>query len=585
MIETIKKMLRVLFDWKENREILRWLGGIISSYKRYVVLFLIINMTSMLISLGSSIAGRYVVDAATGFRSELFFRYIVIMLVTTVVSILISSASGMLSSYVNDKFAFGIRAKMYDRVQRSSWLQILRYHSGDLLTRLTGDIDTVASALIGIIPNTVVTVCHLLLVLIILLKYDPTLAVIGLIIGPLGMIAAVLARKKYSYYQTKLRESQSEYNSFMQESLAGISVVKTFQLEDANNRRFAEIHRKRLKLILQSAALNHLMGSVMRLVYSIGYVLTFSWCAYRLTLAADGTEPTYTYGMMTLFLSLVSQVQGTIRSLGGLVPRFYSLMVSAKRVMEITGLDAEASADTDTVPAEVGLTADNVTFTYDAEQDQVLRRMSFEIPAGSRVGIVGMSGAGKTTLVRLLLALIRPDEGTLSYLDENGTAEPVTPASRRFISYVPQGNTLMSGSVRSNLLAGDPQADDAAMWAALEMADAAEFLRKSPLGLDTVLGEGAGGVSEGQAQRVAIARALLRDRPVLILDEATSALDEETEQRIFERITSGSRKTCFIITHRRSMLRYCDQILTIDSDGCASLTAYCPEQANDTAVR
>lgn len=531
----------------------------------------------MLISLASAVAGRYVVDAATGFKSNLFFRYILIMLVTTVVSIVISSFSTMFSNYVNEKFAFGIRAKMYDRVQRSSWQKLTKYHSGDLLSRLSGDVDTISSSLVSIVPNAVVTLIQLILIVVILLKYDPVLVIIGLIVGPVGLIATVLFRKKYAYYQTQLKQSNSEYYAFMQETLSNSSVVKSFQLEEQNNERFRKIRDERMKLVVRSARLNSIMSSLMRLVYSVGYVVTFSWCAYNLTTATTfineaGIEvATYTYGTMTLFLALVTQIQNSIKTLGTIVPQCYSLVVSAKRIREITELESEEYENLTTMPKTVGLRAEDVSFTYDGEEAAVLKNLRFDIPSGSRVGIVGTSGAGKTTFIRLLLSLVKPDNGTLQYIDENGNAEAVSGSSRRFISYVPQGNTLMSGSVRENLLSGNSDATDEEMWQSLEVACAADFLRKTPKGLDTVLTEDAGGLSEGQAQRVAIARALLRNRPVLILDEATSALDEGTEAKIFERISAMNDRTCFIITHRSSMLKYCNTILEIGDDGKAEI--------------
>ena len=506
----------------------------------------------------------------------MFFRYIAIMLVTTVASIVISSASGMFSGYVNEKFAFGIRAKMFDRIQRSVWNKVTKYHSADMLARLSGDIDTISRTIISLLPNIIVTGCQLVIVLVILLAYDPMLAVIGLIVGPLGVIASLLLRKKFSFYQTKLRESQSEYYSFMQESFSNIGVVKTFQLENINNQTFNNIRDKRLKLVMKSTALGSMMSAFLHLVYSVGYVVTFSWCAYRLSSTATYIDPitmeitTYTYGTMTLFLSLVSQLQGSVRSLGHIVPQMYSLIVSAKRVKEITELEAEEYEGNIQEPKKISLSAENVTFSYD-DNKVVLDNLSFKIPADCRVGIVGSSGAGKTTLIRLLLSLVKPTDGNLEYIDENGVAEKVSPDSRRFISYVPQGNTLMTGTVRSNLLIGCPDATDEELWQVLEKADAAEFLRKTNDGLDTVLSEGAGGLSEGQAQRISIARALLRKTPVLILDEATSALDEKTEAKIFEQISSEKGRTCFIITHRSSMLRYCDKILEIDGDGKAQL--------------
>jgi len=393
------------------------------------------------------------------------------------------------------------------------------------------------------------------------------LALIGLISGLLSLLSTGLFRKRFTLYQEQLRQSHSEYFSFLQETMSSVGVIKTFQLESPNNARFREIRDKRMDLVLRSARLSNLMQVMMRLVYSVGYVITFSWCAYRLH------QSDYPYGIMTLFLTLTGQLQSSIRSLGSALPQFYSLMVSAKRLYQISELEHEDYTGSDSQPTAVSLRVSDVYFHYEDEDDHrhVLRNLNLSIPAGSRVGIVGASGAGKTTFIRLLLALLKPVNGTLEYIDENGNTELASPASRRFISYVPQGNTLLPGSVRANLQAGNPDATEEQMWQALETADAADFLRKSPQGLDTVLAHSAGGLSEGQAQRISIARALLRNKPVLILDEATSALDEATEAKIFQQISSLEGKTCFIITHRRSMLHYCDRLLTIDAEGHATL--------------
>jgi ABC-type multidrug transport system fused ATPase/permease subunit len=214
-------------------------------------------------------------------------------------------------------------------------------------------------------------------------------------------------------------------------------------------------------------------------------------------------------------------------------------------------------------PDRVGLAIEDASFGYDGAP--VLRELSVRVNPGERIGIVGTSGVGKTTFVRLAMAIVAPSAGTVRFFDENGWSENACPASRRFISYVPQGNTLISGTIRKNLLSGRADATEADMWRALEAADAAEFVRKLPDGLDAALGEHAGGLSEGQAQRVAIARALIRNRPLLILDEATSALDEKTEARVLENISRAMDATCLIVTHRRSMLKYCDKVLEIDA--------------------
>ncbi len=562
-----KKILNGLPDWKDNRPVVAWLARLTKKHRKYIFGFLVINLLTMGISLGSAVAGKYVVDATAGDQ----WMPIAVMLITSLVSIAISSFSSMFASYTGEKLSFGIRADLYDRVQRSVWHKLSKYRSGDLLSRLAGDVDAISGAIVTMLPNVIVSCVQLLIILCLLLYYDPMLALIGLIVGPLGLLCSVFFRKRYTKYQEALRQSHSEYFSFLQETMSSVGVIKTFQLEDANNARFQEIRDKRMDLVLRTARLSNLMHVLSRFVYGLGYVITFSWCAYQVSVLHN-----YPYGVMTLFLTLVSQLAGSIQGLGSVIPQFYSLMVSAKRLYQISELEHEDYSGKDTQPTAVSLHITDVNFHYEDENDHrhVLRNLDLTVPAGSRVGIVGASGSGKTTFIRLLLALIKPVSGTVEYLDESGNAELASPASRRFISYVPQGNTLLPGSVRANLLSGNPDATEEQMWQVLEAADAADFLRKSPQGLDTVLSQSAGGLSEGQAQRISIARALLRDKPVLILDEATSALDEATESRIFRQISSLEGKTCFIITHRKSMLRYCDRILTIDSEGHATLTAH-----------
>ncbi|MBQ8000992.1 MAG: ABC transporter ATP-binding protein [Ruminococcus sp.] len=557
-----KKKFRLWQEWKNNKGHLAWIIRQGKGFRRYTLGFLLISFVSMIISLVSSVAGKYVVDSATTSGTDYFYKYIFIMLGTTLVTIVLSFFSNLFSSFVGEKFAFSIRAQMFDRVQRSRWYDISKFHSADILSRLTGDVSNLASAIISIVPTAIVALTELIIVAVVLIYYDPVMAVIGLIIGPLGAVAGTAFRRRFVRYRNELRESESEYYSFFQETLLNLPVTKVFQLEDSNKEYFESIRDKRLSLVMKSSRLSALMSVFMRLVYNVGYVVAFSWCAYRLSDPTTG----YTYGTMTLFLSLVSILQGTINSLGGIIPQLFSTIVSARRLREITEVPAEEYTPDMDIPHRVGLQINNVSFTYESEK--VLDGVSLAVKPSERVGIVGSSGAGKTTLIRLMLSLIEADEGEAFYITD-GEKEAISPDSRRFISYVPQGNTLMSGTIRSNLLTADANATDEQMWKALEIACADKFVRRCPMMLDTPLSEKAGGISEGQAQRIAIARAILRNRPVLILDEATSALDEDTESRIFERLTAETDKTCFIITHRRSMLKYCDSVFEIDGNGKA----------------
>lgn len=556
-----KKRINLIRDFKNNKENLFWLVRQSKGFYRYILGFLLINFVAMVLTLISSFAGKFVVDAASQFDAEVFWYYIIVMTVTTLLTIGFSFITTLFTSYVGEKYAFTIRGEMFDRVQRSRWFEISKFHSADVLSRLTGDISTVAGAIITIIPTVVIAFVEFIVVLSILLVSDPVMAFIGLVVGPLGMLAATVFRRKFVKYQKALRESESEYYSFFQETLSNLSVVKTFRAEDRNNEYFSSLRKRRLGLIMNSARLSSWMSVVLKVIYKLGYIAAFSWCAYRLTKGDDS----YTYGTMTLFLSLVGILQNTISNMGTIIPQGFSAVVAAKRIRAIADIGSEEYGEVGDVPAAVGLKVENLTFSY--EDREILRNVNAEIKAKSRVGVVGASGAGKTTFIRLMLNLVSPDSGKIEYITDGGVRESASVSTRRFVSYVPQGNTLMSGTVRSNLLLAAEDASDDEMWRALYLADAEDFLRKIPSGLDTAVSEKAGGLSEGQAQRIAIARALLRKCPVLIFDEATSALDEETERRIFERVVKEADATCFIITHRKSMLRYCDTVMEILADG------------------
>ena len=555
------KLKRLYEKRSEIKAAALWLYEQAKEVRLYILAFFGLSLLSVLFSLASPVASKYVVDSAIGANGREFQPiYALLMFGTTLFSALLGAVSNVFSSYVNEKFSFSVRARMFDRTQRGKWKNMSGFHSGDMLSRLTDDVDTVASNIISILPNLLILALQLTVILVILLIYDPVLALIGLVIGPVGMVLSLFFRQPFQKYQGAIRKSQSEYYTFFQETLGHLDVIKAFQREDPNNRYFSDFRAKRMRVVMKSTKLSTLMSLVIRLVYSLGYVIAFCWCASQVN-----SSPMYTYGTMTMFLSLVSQLQGSISGMGNMIPRLFSVMISAKRVREITEQEPEELSDRSDAPDRVGLSVKNVSFAY--EDGVILRDVNFEVAPFERVGIVGPSGAGKTTLIRLMLALVSPNEGTVTFLPEGYPEEPISSASRRLLSYVPQGNTLITGTVRENLLIGDPDADDDAMWRALERADAAGFVRNDPRGLDLPIHENSGGLSAGQAQRLCIARALIRNRPVLILDEATSALDEPTERRVFEALSEEAERTCFIITHRSSMLRYCTSVLEVQDDG------------------
>jgi len=559
-------------NWDEIKGHLLWIWNLSKGFRKYVWGYLAISGVSMVISLGSSVASKYVVDAATGFAGGIFYKYLIVMAATTIVSLLMNAVSTLFNSYVSEKYSFSLMSEMFNKVQRGKWLEITKFHSADIIVRLTDDLSSISSSIITLIPSVIVAGIQLLIVLFVLLKYEPMLAIIGLVVGPLGFASTVIFRKKYLKYEKQLRETRSEYQSFFQDIFSNLAITKVFQLEDKNTARFEDVRSRRLGIVLNSSKIGVLMSSITRIIYSVGYLICFSYCAYLLSKntsydnAGAIMTGTFTYGTMTLFLSLVSRVQSSISSIGSIVPRLLSMYVSGKRVREVAEMGEENYVKKDSEPKRIGVKVRNLNFGY-SDDTTVLHDISFDIPANKVYGLVGRSGTGKTTLIRLLLSLAKPNSGTIEYIDENGNSEEASTAVRRFISYVPQGNTLISGSIRSNLSISTNDVTEEQMWNALRIADAEKFVRKLPDGLDTPLSEKAGGISEGQAQRISIARAIIRNKPLLILDEATSALDEETEAKICESISREVDKTCIIITHRSSMLKYCDDVLRISEEG------------------
>ena len=539
-----------------------WLFSQAGPYTKQLLVKLGISTFTLAMGFAGTIVSKYIIDATTS--GSLNWTYVTYMILAAVFTILFSAVADIFDSYISEKFEFGMRCDMFNQIQTGVWNELSKYHSGDIVTRLTTDISTISSGLISIIPSAIIMGLRLLISFCILFYFDRWLAIFALFVAPIGAICALLYRKKYSYYYNKLRDTESSYRTFMQESLSNIAVIKTFQLEADNMNYMKNIRSERMSLVMSSSRLSALMSAFISLVYRTAYVVAFCWSAYRISTGQ------ITYGTMTVFLSLVSQVQGSISSLGSTIPELYRMLISARRITDIVDIKNEDYKDITSVPEQISVEIKDMTFAYDKKKN-VLEHLSLTVKPGDIVGIVGHSGAGKTTLIRLLLSLLKPDEGSVEYIDENGNRENAQPASRRFISYVPQGNTLLSGSIAQNLRMGKKNASEEELWEALRMADADTFVMKTEDGLDTRLTEKAGGLSEGQAQRIAIARALIRNKPQLILDEATSALDEDTESRILSRITKSYGKTIFIITHRRSMLRYCNRVIELGDDATATI--------------
>ena len=563
MRSKLKKLWQLIHNPAKLKEYARWISRQTKPFLPSLALMTLIDLVLILIGFGSSFLSKTVVDSATAAKP--YATAFAIMFTLTAASIGIGAFVNILRTMINERFAFGIRLKLFDRLLASQYLPLSRYHSGDLLTRLTSDANTVATSIATAIPSLAMIFVRLIIAFMLLYSYSPFLALSALLLAPGGLLVSLLTSRKLKEYSIEVKETEAAYRSFLQEHTAHIAVVKTFCMEEHSRTRMSDLRGRTLEALLKRSRLGVLTSTLVRCLFSLGYLLSFSYCLHGLH------SGTLSYGTMTLFLTLFSQIQQPLIGLGQLLPQAIAILASADRIMELESIKEDPRSGCTALPSEVSLTFDNVSFAYD--RTEILRDISFTATPHQLVGIMGPSGAGKTTLIRLILALAEPTSGNITCCYD-GTDEAISADARRMIAYVPQGNTLLSGSIRENLRWGRPDASDEEMFKALEDASA-DFVHSLPQGLDTPLGEKAMGLSEGQAQRIAIARALLRRAPILILDEATSALDEASEERILSRLSDPKRAyapLCLIITHRRSMLRYFDRLIEIDKEGHAAFT-------------
>lgn len=558
MKEVLKKIIAFCRDWDNQSRYLGWMIKRTRPFTGSLLLLFVLNVVIAVIAVGSTVVSKYVIDGVTGSGTDMTTPGIVALVLLAAVSIGVGAFSSIISTHINERYAFGIRSQVFDSILNGAWTKVSAFHSGDMITRLTSDIDRVASGIASILPNFLFLIIRIIIAFGVLFYYDNFLAVMALVVGPIGVLLSLAFSGKLHLYQTQLNATESSYRAFMQETVEHIAVSKAFSREEVSHDRLLSFRDERLRLILKRNKLSTAMNLCISVVFNAGYFIAFGWSIYRLSTGS------ITYGTMTVFLSLVAQVQGPIMGLGSIIPQFITVLSSTGRVMEIDSIaEDERLAEAPFFPERIGLSMQGLSYAY--EEEKILDDLTLDIRPGEIVGIVGYSGSGKTTLIRLILSLISPQEGKQCFVGEDWQ-EPVSASSRRFISYVPQGNTLFSGTIADNLRMGSPDADEASLWDALETADAADFVRPLDDGLNTRIGENGLGLSEGQAQRIAIARAVIRNAPLLILDEATSALDAQTEEKVLQRMYAGGLlKTCILITHRRTMLRFCTRALEIDN--------------------
>lgn len=432
-----------------------------------------------------------------------------------------------------------------------------RHHSGDVLNRIQEDVRVVASSFAVSLPNLLGTALQFAAAFVFLLLLDVRLALVIIVVVPLGMLVGKYITGRVRHLTHDIRKNDSQVQSHLQESIQHLSVIQSLEYVDASSAALDGLQGNLYGSELRRTRFSVVSRGFMSLALQAGHVIAFIWGVTGIS------RGTVTYGMMTAFLQLIGQIQRPLVEMSSQLPAIIHSTASIDRLMELESLPREEVAEPQLLEGVVGVRMSDVSFAYPDAGENVLTDFSYDFKPGTRTAIVGPTGVGKSTLIKLLLSLLKPAKGSIEVYNAEDSAA-VSPATRSNLVYVPQGNTLFSGTVKDNLLMGNPEASDSQLEEVLHTS-AADFVFSLPNGIDTQCFEAGAGLSEGQAQRIAIARALLRPGSILLLDEFSSALDAATETQLMERLTSRlPHHTMIFITHREKIIDYCDSILRLD---------------------
>ena len=545
----------ILDDWK-------WIFSYSVRYKGAIAFYVILGIISTSMGLISSVASKYLIDIITGYETSKLWIMAVIMVGSSLFSLAFSSIISRISTKLSIDINNDIQADIFDKIIDADWLSLNKYSNGDILNRFNSDINTVSSNAISWLPTIIIAVYNFTATFLVILHYDWIMALIALGSAPVMLLCSRLLIKKQRDYSKMVREMSSNLMSFEVEAFYNFDTIKSFGVAPHYSRKmrwwqgkFRDISLKYNMFTIKTNILLSVLGTVVQFA-------AFGYCLFRLW------TNEITYGTMTLFLQQRSNLSTAFNNAVSIIPSFLNSSVSAHRIRELVELPREVhipeSGEMDKY-AEQGFEVrmKDVNFSY-TEGNRVITDSAFRAEPGEIVALVGPSGEGKTTMIRLILGLIRPEEGEVRLCAADGQEIEMNAETRHLFAYVPQGNTILSGTIAENMRMVKEEATDEEIIEALKISCAWDFVEKLPDQINNSVGERGRGLSEGQAQRIAIARAVLRDAPILLMDEATSALDVATERMVLKNIVQKHpNKTCIVTTHRPSVLNLCQRVYRV----------------------
>ena len=555
--------------WSVLREFLgelKWISKYIRIYKKRILGYIVLGMLGVGTGLGIGLSTKHIFDYVVASRFRATIPFIMVYVALQLFAIVINAYSERKIAKIEIDVEQEIRRNVYDQIMQADWEEMSEYHSGDLLNRVDNDVSSVSACVVGWLPGFVTRVFQFVSTLVIILYYDGTLAILALLSAPITMLASFRLSRRMREHNKKMREISSDVMAFQEESFQNVQTIKSFGLTSLYGKKLREVQKTYRDAKLDYNQFAVYTGALMSTVGRVVAGVCFGWSLYRLR----GGH--ISYGTMILFLQLSSMLAGTFQSLVQMVPGVISATTAAGRIMILMDMPAERRVCEEEASElrknENGIHIKGTGFDFAYRNGRsVFEKADFKIKPGEIVAVVGASGEGKTTLLRLLLGVVSIQGGSLTVSADGSNDEiPISAATRKLFAYVPQDNILFAGTVAENLRLVKKDATDEELNEVLKIACAYNFVHRSPLGLNRPVKEQGGGFSEGQLQRLSIARALLANAPVLLLDEATSALDMETEEQLIRNLMNARKNyTCIITTHRPSVLRICDRIYRVEN--------------------
>lgn len=565
VFKLIKEKSQKLISLKDE---LLWLFSLSRCYKKEIFAVTVLSVIGTVFSLTTSLCLKYVIDIVTGTLNQSILLVVLAAVAMLLGSIFLSAITSRITTKVNVKIQNELQLQVYGTIFNAQWESLREYRKGDLINRINSDASLIASGAVSWWPTVITFAAKFIYTFVLIVMNDPIMAAIALMSAPVSALLSRFMIRKMHNHSLKVKELSADIMSYQEDSFQNLQYIKSFGISDVINKRLIKKQQEYKEESLNYNKVTVLMNIIMGLVGITVTFVSYAWGIYRLW------EGFITYGTMVMFLQLTLTLSNSFNSILSVIPTTINLGTSAARIISLENLPEEKSTPTaeekkfinSNFKSGVSINCSNLSFSYsDKPSERVLKNAGFSAGIGETIAIIGGSGIGKTTFFRLLLGLLEPTEGEITFKGNNNETIKAGPSTRELIAYVPQGNTIISGTVAENLRLIKKDATDEEIITALKLSCAYDFVSKLPQGINSQIGESGNGFSEGQIQRISIARALIKDAPVLLFDEVTSALDEETESRLLHNIqTHFKNKTIIFVTHKLNALDISDKVYKID---------------------